>query len=400
MSRTGLHHGFYRVVRVLLIPIIRLRFNFTFERIRSRHHPHIVLANHTTNWDPLLLALSFPEHMYFVATEHIFRSGFLSKLLQFFIAPIMRLKTRTEMYTAMAVLRALKAGENVCMFAEAGATWNGETSPIVPSTAKLVRRSGAALITYRVEGGYLSLPRWSRTIRRGAMRGYLVREYSPEQLKKMSDAEIERAITDDLYCNAFDHNARARIRFTGRRMAEHLEAALYYCPECGAISSLHSRDDTLTCADCGLALRYNAYGLFESLTARPVPFNTILEWDRWQRENLIKHRAQYLSLPGDQPICQDAGQRLYAYEAAGDSRLRGEGTLLLYKDRLELKDERREQALAFPFDEISDMSSFKQTTLLFTVNGRQHYEVRSATPRSTLKYLMFCHVLGGVKVLP
>ena len=44
--------------------------------------PCLIIANHVTNWDPLLLAISFPNTpIRFVASEHIFRHGILSKLL-------------------------------------------------------------------------------------------------------------------------------------------------------------------------------------------------------------------------------------------------------------------------------------------------------------------------------
>lgn len=399
MDRVSLHHGFYKFARFLLTPVVRYRFNYQFETAHPKHHPYIVLSNHTTNWDPLMVSASFPRQMYFVATEHIFRQGLLSKLLQTFVAPIMRLKTRTEMHTARIMLRTLKDGENVCMFAEGSTTWNGETSPVVPSTAKLVKRSGVALITYRLEGGYLSLPRWSKTIRKGAMRGYVVHEYPPEQLAAMTVPEIEQAIAGDIYFNAFAHNETAGIHFRGKRMAEHLELTLYYCPLCGEIGSLHSADDLLTCASCGLTLRYNTLGRFEGLNGHTAPFDTVLEWDKWQIAHLYEQREQYLNLPPEQAVCSDEAQDLYSYEAAGASVLVGSGRLSLYKDRLELKDEVQGEVITFSLREISDMSSYKQTTMLFTVNGKEHFEVCSAIPRSTLKYLRFCHALGGVRVM-
>ena len=44
--------------------------------------PSMVISNHTTNYDPLLVAASFPKHqMYFVASEHLMRSPFWGKLV-------------------------------------------------------------------------------------------------------------------------------------------------------------------------------------------------------------------------------------------------------------------------------------------------------------------------------
>ncbi|MGI6532812.1 MAG: 1-acyl-sn-glycerol-3-phosphate acyltransferase [Bacillota bacterium] len=63
------------------------------------------LANHVTNYDPLLVGLSFPQHMYFVASEHLFRIKVLSSILKFIVAPIVRVKAKTERHTALSILR-------------------------------------------------------------------------------------------------------------------------------------------------------------------------------------------------------------------------------------------------------------------------------------------------------
>ena len=125
-----------------------------------------------TTWDPLLLAMSFPDKpIRFVASEHIFRHGLVSRLLTWLVAPIPRKKAASGADTVMASLRALKAGDSVCIFAEGDASWDGLTHPVFPATGKLARMAGVPLVTYRLEGGYLSLPRWSKKLRRGKMRG-------------------------------------------------------------------------------------------------------------------------------------------------------------------------------------------------------------------------------------
>ena len=44
--------------------------------------PCLVISNHVTDWDPLLLAMSFPKNsVYYVASEHLFRQGLVSQIL-------------------------------------------------------------------------------------------------------------------------------------------------------------------------------------------------------------------------------------------------------------------------------------------------------------------------------
>ena len=60
----------------------------------------------------------------------------------------------------MAVMRRLRKGGSVAIFAEGNRSFNGLTGDILPATGKLARSSGASLVTFRFSGGYLSSPRW------------------------------------------------------------------------------------------------------------------------------------------------------------------------------------------------------------------------------------------------
>lgn len=397
MKNLLLHRIVYKTARVLIMPFIKHRFHFNFERIVPKHKPYIVLSNHTSAWDPIFVGMSFPKHMYYVASEHIFRKGILSSLLITFLAPIMRVKARTEMRTAVNILKALKSGCNVCMFAEGSSTWNGETAKITSATAKLVKRSEAALVTYRLEGSYFTLPRWSKTIRKGKMRGYLVHEYSSDELSSMTEEEIQDIINRDLYVNAYSDNKKSPVMYNGKKLAESLEVALYVCPKCGEIGTLRSKEDKLECS-CGLSLRYNAYGCFESMTSEKTPFDTLLEWDKWQM-GFIKNKSEYYSsLPKDRPIVTDDEQYLYQYEVGRSTKFIGSGRLSLYRDRLAIENNAGESRI-FPLGEITDMALMQQTLLHFTVDGKYYYEIKSKHPRSGLKYLMLCNCLTELRIM-
>lgn len=398
MKNLLLHQIVYKTARILLMPYIKYRFGFKFERVLSKSSPYLVLSNHTTNWDPLLVGMSFPKHMYYVASEHLFRLGFLSTLLNIFLAPIMRVKARTEMRTAVNILKTLKSGCNVCMFAEGSCSWNGETGPIASATAKLIKRSKAALITYRLEGSYFTLPRWAKTIRRGKMRGYRVGEYSWDELSDMTEEEIEKIIHDDLYVNAYSDNEISKITYGGKRLAENLETVLYLCPKCGKIASLKSKGDILEC-DCGLSLRYNEYGCFESMTEEAVPFDTILEWDKWQSSQVQEKADYFRRMSSDIPITKDENQILYSFEAGGNTELIASGELSLYNDRLIIEDTSTGRKNIFPLHKISDMALIQQTLLSFTIDGNKYYEIKSKHPRSGLKYLKLCNCLTDLRIM-
>jgi 1-acyl-sn-glycerol-3-phosphate acyltransferase len=347
------------------------RFCLTAEPFLGKG-PVLIVANHVTNWDPLLLAMSFPNTpIRYVASEHIFRHGWISKLLEWLVAPIPRKKAASGADTVMAVLRALKAGDNVCIFAEGDATWDGLTHPVFPATGKLARMSGAALVTYRLEGGYLSLPRWSKTVRRGKMRGAVVGIYSAEELKTMKGPEITALIDRDLYEDAWSRQKTEHVRFRAENRAEGIERGFFICPRCGEPGKVRGVGNRVVCG-CGLDLLYTEEGFFEP--AEPVA--TVAEWESMQREALEK-RCQ----TADSMFFADKEMTLRAIGGGHRESLLGKGQLSQLPDALEIAGRR------FPLKEIDSMAMVKANILLFSV-GDSYYEIRAAASCCLRKYLL------------
>ncbi len=85
----------------------------------------------------------------------------------FLLRPIMRVKARTELRTASEIMKTL--------------------------------HGDFPLVTCRIEGGHLSMPRWGASFRRGKILGVLMRRYTVEALCSMSYEEREAAIHRDSY---------------------------------------------------------------------------------------------------------------------------------------------------------------------------------------------------------
>ena len=71
----------WKLLVKLLSPFVRSRFNFDCD-MYNLEGPCLVVANHVTTWDAIIMAVSFPNTpVHYVASEHLFRLGILSKLL-------------------------------------------------------------------------------------------------------------------------------------------------------------------------------------------------------------------------------------------------------------------------------------------------------------------------------
>lgn len=365
------HVRIFRALAVLVLPVLRATFNLSAEQLQAEG-PFLLVSNHVTGWDPLLVGVCLGgRQAYFVASEHIFRLGLLTKVLNRLLAPIPRRKASTGMDTVKACLRHLHAGHSVCLFAEGEQCWDGRTGPIFPATGKLVKSSGASLVTFRLEGGYLSLPRWGKHICRGAVYGHPVGVYSPEALKNLSPKEINALIERDIAEDAWARQRMQPVRYRGKRRAEGMERALYACPACRKIGTLRTEEERIFCA-CGFERTYTEYGFFEPRD----PFETLADWDQWQSE-LLQSRA--FEHEGDL-LFQDVGLELKRIHADHSEDVLARGTLRQYEDRLECA------GLRFPLAEIRSMAMVQAHLLLFSCGG-DYYQLRASGGVNLRKYL-------------
>jgi len=394
MSGTKLHRAVIEFARLIYDPYLRIKYRYKFEKVDYRKGNFIALANHTTNLDSMFLGISFKQHMYFVAGEQLFRMGWISTLLRVFLNPIKRMKAKTEAKTAVNMLRALQAGHNICMFPEGSCTWNGETSTIIQSTAKLIKKAGVTLITYRVEGGYPTMPRWSKSIRPGRMTGVIGNIYEPEQLKIMTVDEIYNKICEDLYVNSVTMSDR--YEYKGKTLAENLETALFICPKCNGISTYTSKNDMFTCT-CGVKLKYDTHCRLNDMEHKDFPFISVLEWDKWQREWVINNITKLKENP-DTVITSDINQDLYTYTDNETTEHILTGTMALYPDRFVFKDNKKDKEVIIKLEDITDIAIVTMTTLTFSCSDI-HYEIKCKIPRSALKYLLFATSLSPMRYI-
>ena len=375
------HKVIFTILRYSAGQLVKLSFGYKFKRYRGINKPALIFANHNTNLDPALVGLAFSRQIYFLASEHAFRAGFGSKLMNFIFAPIPFNKARTDINSVKEILRRLKAGANVCLFAEGDRSFNGLTSPIALSTAKLAKTSGADLITYRFDGAYFVTPRWAINKRKGKIYGAVVNKYTTDELKSMSADEVLAAIERDLYEDAYKRQTELPCRYTGKNLAENIETVLYICSGCSKIGTIESNQNNFYCG-CGLNGEYTETGF---LKGDSLKFTTITEWDQWQTDEL----KNIINNAGNEVICTDENQQLFEVQPAVCKTLIGEGSMHIDRTAFHCAGH------VFQLDNITRFTVVGQQTLLFALIDGLTYEVRSSTPRSALKYREIFKILIG-----
>lgn len=392
-DRRIFHHLVFAVLRVLAKPVICWITAFHTGPDRLKSAPGLIYCNHNCDIDAVLVGMGLRKHMYFVSSAHIIHKKW-GPLIRFLFDPVLRFKGRADTSATMDILRRLRAGDNVCIFIEGERSYDGLTGAIPDSGAHLAKLAGVPLHTYRLRGGYFTHPRWSTRLRKGWMAGELVATYTPEQLKEMNQEELQRIIERDLFVDAYADQEKSPRAYRGKRIAEHLETALFICPVCGGMGTLRSDDDRLTCG-CGLRLRYTEQGYLESLDGTEAPYATVRDWYRWQKEQVKEICAQALANRQlTQPLTEDEDQYFYIYSEGRQRELALRGRLALYADHLELPYAAGGQE-SVPLDQVVSFSCHQQMQLGLILKDGRFHEILSVHPRSAVKYQLFFHCLKG-----
>lgn len=443
----------YAVVYTLLRPAFRV-FTRLFYHYKALPAPKlrkeqaaIILSNHNGALDPFFMALSFRRPIFFVASDHIFRLGLISTIIRFLVCPIPIVKSQLDLRSLRQIRDIIQAGGLIGLFPEGNRSFNGRTMHIPSSTGKLVKQLKCTLILYRLDGSYLTTPRWAKYRRKGFMQGQVVRSVEPDELAAMSADAVYQLINDTLQVDAFERQKELQIPYRGRRLAETLELTLFVCPKCQKLATLKSSGDRFHCT-CGLDVRYTELGFFEPLDswsqqqqADGCFLDTVSAWDQWQRHVLpgLLFDGGALDQAGQKPLFANCCQRLVLTERAIRSRIMAEGSLLLFADRLVLlpdnKRNRRgentvlqtgkiagskdvcgithaseaaddvaseaaddvagdaESGYVFPVASIARMSVHGPMTLQFTTRNGQVWEIRSRIRRSAYQYWLVFHLL-------
>ena len=375
----------HRFVFFLLSPFFRLflkiRYNFAAERYNGKKTANFILSNHVCTMDPFMVSMSFRAPIYFVTSEHILRLGFISKVIKFLVDPIGKLKSTSDLVTVKQMLHKLKQNKNVCLFPEGNRTFNGVTAYIAPAIGKLIKASGVDVLFYVIEEGYLADPRWGETVRKGQLTGRVKSVLRPEEYRKMSSDEIVTLVRNELFVQPTPIECKNSILFQGKCLAEYLERTVFLCPKCNKIATIQTKGDKGICTNCELVFEYLATGY---LYGAELPFQTIYEWDMWQREYITSHRFYEGTL-----ICEDRYEYMYLISRSKKNQLIGIGTLKLFTNKLQFINMHTEEIYEYDFDMIENMIVHGRQVLQVSYSNKDFYEFKNKSVRSAVKYMYY-----------
>ena len=380
----------HRVVRNvaywIMKPYSYLKYGIRIDKFREQEdRPYLILLNHQTPFDQFFVGMAFRGPVYYMASEDIFSNGWVSSLIRYLVAPIPIKKQTTDVKAILNCLRIAKEGGTIAIAPEGNRTYSGRTEYMSPSIAPLARKLGLPIALYRLEGGYGVEPRWSDVVRRGKMHGYVSRVISPEEYADMTDDALFEAIRDELYVD----DTASGACFYHKKSAEHLERAVYVCPDCG-LTKFESRGDLVTCLSCRKQIRYMP-DLRTVGVGFDFPFPYVAQWYDYQKEYI---NALDVTQFTEKPLFCDTVKvsRVIPYERKVP--LMQEATIALYGDRMTIGE--GENMLVLPFEEVSAAAVLGRKKLNVYHDGNI-YQFKGDARFNGLKYVHICHRYQNIR---
>lgn len=162
---------FYHLAAFLARNLFRLVGSL---EVHGLHHvpnsgPFLLLANHESILDPILIQAVCPRPVHTMAKSTQFASPFMSWIMrQVKSFPVRRYQVDPQ--SVRMVLRRLEQGEPVGIYPEGERSWDGRLQEPRRGTIRLALRAGVPVVPCTITGSYEVWPRWDRAIRRGTVR--------------------------------------------------------------------------------------------------------------------------------------------------------------------------------------------------------------------------------------
>ena len=155
--------------------------------------PVLLVSNHQSNLDPVLVGLACPRQLKYLARQGLFFFPFSYWIRALGAVPIDREKG--ALAGIRATLEQLKQQNAVLVFPEGSRTLDGRLQEMLPGFCLLARRSKATIVPVAIDGAFTALPRGSFLIKLHGIRLGFDSPLTPAQYEQMSDRELTEVVT-------------------------------------------------------------------------------------------------------------------------------------------------------------------------------------------------------------
>lgn len=154
----------YIIAKIKFLIIFKLffRLKVTGQQNIPQDGPFIIVANHSSLLDPVILGVSVRPKVIFVAAAYLFKIGWLDYLLR--KANSIPVQGENDISSLKRALKILKAGGVLGIFPEGGVDRQKDNLPIKAGAAYLATKVGVPIVPIKIKGADKVLPRGAKFI--------------------------------------------------------------------------------------------------------------------------------------------------------------------------------------------------------------------------------------------
>lgn len=142
---------------------------------------YVLIANHKSNLDPLILSILFPRKIRWMAKKELFETPFIKHVMKG-VDAISVDRDNGDAKSTLQAIRVIKGGEVLGIFPEGTRVKRIDYKAAKPGTVLLAARTGTDIIPVYIEGDYKPFRK----------RRYIFREIIPFEKQKLTEEEYSR----------------------------------------------------------------------------------------------------------------------------------------------------------------------------------------------------------------
>jgi 1-acyl-sn-glycerol-3-phosphate acyltransferase len=170
------------------------RFRFSGKSHVPQEGPVLLVSNHQSNLDPVLVGVACPRQLKYLARQGLFVVPFNLWIRSLGAVPIDR--QRGALGGIRTTLDLLKKQNAVLVFPEGSRTADGKLGVLLPGFCLLARRSGATIVPVGIVGAYQALRRGTIFARPNPIRLAFGPPITKQQAATLTDEQLTALVTE------------------------------------------------------------------------------------------------------------------------------------------------------------------------------------------------------------
>lgn len=275
------------LIRPIMHPLVWLWIQLTFNiktivnEAKNNKEPALFIGAHYSIEDPIIADVFTHRIIRFIASDTNYETAWKRWLFPHF-AIIPFAKDRMDINAIRELKKSVNSGFSVGLYPEGTRTWDGVQLNVIESIAKLIKMLNVPVYNIMLDGAYLIKPRWAKNYRKGKTTLSIKKIITKDDIRIMSWQEVLTVVKESISHNIYEYQNEHKIPFTNKNKAEYIEKIAYKCPECLAVDSFISHENSFHCKKCNVEYKINDYGFIEDCKQ----FDNLASWNRWQTEYL------------------------------------------------------------------------------------------------------------------